>query len=266
MGGTAGRTTLNGEGLQHEDGHSHLYAATIPNCVPYDPTYAHEVAVIIQDGLRRMYAEQEDVFYYLTIYNESYDMPAMPEGVREGILKGLYPFKTVRPDGAQNTVQLLGSGVILREVLRAQEILATKYGVGSTVFSATSYQELRRDAIEAERVNRLHPDQPKRVPYVRQVLGEDANVPVIASSDYMRAVPEQVAPYLDCRLLALGTDGFGRSETRANLRRFFEVDAEHVAVAALYALAERGRLDRAVVQQAIRDLGIDPQRPAPWTV
>jgi pyruvate dehydrogenase E1 component len=208
----------------------------------------------------------EDVFYYLTIYNESYDMPAMPEGVRDGILKGLYPFKTVKPDGAQHTVQLLGSGVILREVLRAQEILATKYGVASTVYSATSYQELRRDAIECERLNRLHPDRPKRVPYVRQVLGDDVNVPVIASSDYMRAVPEQVASYLDCRLLALGTDGFGRSETRANLRRFFEVDAEHVAVAALYALAERGRLDRAVVQQAIRDLGIDPERPAPWTV
>jgi pyruvate dehydrogenase E1 component len=213
-----------------------------------------------------MFVKGEDLFYYLTIYNESYDMPAMPEGVRDGILKGLYPFKTVRPDGAKHTVQLLGSGVILREVLRAQEILAAKYNVASTVYSATSYQELRRDAIERERVNRLHPDRPKKVPYVRQVLGDDVNVPVIASSDYMRALPEQVAPYLDCRLLALGTDGFGRSETRANLRRFFEIDAEHVAVAALHALAERGQLDRAVVHQAIRDLGIDPDRPAPWTV
>jgi pyruvate dehydrogenase E1 component len=189
----------------------------------------------------------------------------MPEGVRDGILRGLYPFKTVQPDGARHTVQLLGSGVILREVLRAQEILATKYGVASTVFSATSYQELRRDAIECERVNRLHPDRPKQVPYVRQVLGDDGNVPVIASSDYMRALPEQVSPYLGNRLLALGTDGFGRSETRANLRRFFEIDAEHVAVAALYALSERGQLDRAVVHQAIRDLGVDPDRRAPWT-
>jgi pyruvate dehydrogenase E1 component len=163
-------------------------------------------------------------------------------------------------------VQLLGSGVILREVLRAQEILATRYQVASTVFSATSYQELRRDAIECERLNRLHPDRPRQVPYVQQVLGTDASVPVVASSDYMRALPEQVAPYLSNRLLALGTDGFGRSETRANLRRFFEVDAEHVTVATLYALAERGQLDRGVVRQAIQELGIDPERPAPWTV
>jgi pyruvate dehydrogenase E1 component len=266
MGATAGRTTLNGEGLQHEDGHSQLVATTVPTCRAYDPAWGYEVATIVEEGINRMFVRGEDVFYYLTIYNESYDMPAMPEGVRDGILRGLYPFKTIKPDGAQHTVQLLGSGVILREVLRAQEILATKYNVASTVYSATSYQELRRDAIECERANRLHPDRPKRVPYLRQVLGDDVNVPVIASSDYMRAVPEQVASYLDCRLLALGTDGFGRSETRANLRRFFEVDAEHVAVAALYALAERGRLDRAAVQQAIRDLGIDPERPAPWTV
>jgi pyruvate dehydrogenase E1 component len=172
----------------------------------------------------------------------------------------------VKPDGAKHSVQLLGSGVILREVLRAQEMLATKYQIASTVFSATSYQELRRDAIECERVNRLHPDRPKQVSYVQQVLGTDANVPVVASSDYMRALPEQVAPFLNNRLLALGTDGFGRSETRPALRRFFEVDAEHVAVAALYALAERGQFDRAVVNQAIQDLGIDPERPAPWTV
>jgi len=266
MGATAGRTTLNGEGLQHEDGHSHLMALTVPTCRAYDPAWGYEVATVIEEGINRMFVKGEDLFYYLTIYNESYDQPPMPEGVRDGILKGLYPFKTVQPDGAKHTVQLLGSGVILREVLRAQEILATKYSVASTVLSATSYQELRRDAIECERVNRLHPDQPKKVPYVRQVLGEDGNVPVIASSDYMRALPEQVAPYLNNRLLALGTDGFGRSETRANLRRFFEVDAEHVAVAALHALAERGQLDRAVVGQAVRDLGIDPDRPAPWTV
>jgi pyruvate dehydrogenase E1 component len=266
MGATAGRTTLNGEGLQHEDGHSHLIALTVPTCRAYDPAFGYEVATIVEEGINRMFVRGEDLFYYLTIYNESYDMPAMPPGVRDGILKGLYPFKTVKPDGAKHTVQLLGSGVILREVLRAQEILATRYQVASTVFSATSYQELRRDAIECERVNRLHPERPKQVPYVQQVLGTDANVPVIASSDYMRALSEQVAPYLNNRLLALGTDGFGRSETRANLRRFFEVDAEHVAVATLHALAERGQLDRGVVKQAIQDLGIDPERPAPWTV
>ncbi|MSR51911.1 MAG: pyruvate dehydrogenase (acetyl-transferring), homodimeric type [Gemmataceae bacterium] len=266
MGATAGRTTLNGEGLQHEDGHSHLMALTVPTCRAYDPAWGYEVAVIIEEGINRMFVKGEDLFYYLTIYNESYDMPALPEGVREGILKGLYSFKTLQPEGAKHTVQLLGSGVILREVLRAQEILATKYAVASTVFSATSYQELRRDAIECERANRLHPDQPKKVPYVEQVLGRDASVPTIASSDYMRALPEQVAPYLIGKLLALGTDGFGRSETRQNLRRFFEVDAEHVALAALHALAERGQLDRAFVKQAIADLGIDADRPLPWTV
>jgi pyruvate dehydrogenase E1 component len=213
-----------------------------------------------------MYVKGEDLFYYLTLYNESYDQPPMPEGVREGILRGLYPFKTVKPEGAKHTVQLLGCGTILREVLRAQEILGSKYNVASTVFSATSYQELRRDAIATERLNRLHPDRPRQTPYVQQVLGTDAAIPVIASSDYMRAVPEQVAPYLPGKLLVLGTDGFGRSETRPNLRRFFEVDAEHVAVAALHALAERGGLDRSVVVQAIKDLGLDAERPAPWTV
>jgi len=266
MGATAGRTTLNGEGLQHEDGHSHLAALTVPNCRAYDPAYGYELAVIIEEGIKRMFVKGEDLFYYLTIYNEAYDMPPMPEGVRDGILKGLYPFKAVKPDGAQHTVHLLGSGVILREVLRAQEILATKFNVASTVFSATSYQELRRDAIECERYNRLHPTQPRRVPYVEQVIGTEASVPVVASSDYMRAMPEQVAPYLNNRLLALGTDGFGRSETRAALRRFFEVDAEHVTVAALSALAERGGLDRAVVAKAIKDFGLDPDRAYPWTV
>jgi pyruvate dehydrogenase E1 component len=266
MGATAGRTTLNGEGLQHEDGHSHLIALTVPTCRAYDPAFGYEVATIVEEGINRMFVKGEDLFYYLTIYNESYDMPAMAQGVHDGILKGLYPFKTVTPDDAKHTVQLLGSGVILREVLRAQEILATKYQVTSTVYSATSYQELRRDAIECERANRLHPDQPKQVPYVQQVLGTDTNVPVIASSDYMRALPEQVAPYLNDRLLALGTDGFGRSETRQNLRRFFEVDAEHVTLATLHALAVRGRLDRGIVTRAILDLGVDPERPAPWTV
>ena len=265
MGATAGRTTLNGEGLQHEDGHSHLAALTVPNCRAYDPAWTYELAVIIEDGIKRMFVDGEDVFYYLTVYNENYDMPAMPEGVRDGIIQGIYPFKTVIPDNAKHTVQLLGSGVILNDVLRAQQILAEKYQVASTVYSVTSYQQLRRNAMEAERWNRLHPDQAQVVSYVEEVLGGTKG-PIIASSDYMRALPEQISPYLNGRLLALGTDGFGRSETRKNLRRFFEVDAECVTVAALYALAERGELDRAVVKSAIHELGIDPNKPAPWTV
>src|SRR5260221_6477111 len=240
MAATAGRTTLNGEGLQHEDGQSPLAALTVPTCRAYDPAYQYELAVIVEDGINRMYVKGEDVFYYLTVYNENYEHPAMPEGVRDGIIKGLYPFKTVSPAKAKHTVQLLGSGVIFNEVLRAQALLAEKYNIASTVYSATSYQELRRDAIACERWNRLHPDQPARVPYVQKVLGATKG-PVIASSDYMRALPEQVSPYLNGRLLALGTDGFGRSETRKNLRRFFEVDAESVAVAALVALGEKAQ-------------------------
>jgi pyruvate dehydrogenase E1 component len=213
-----------------------------------------------------MYVRGEECFYYLTVYNESYPMPAMPgEKVREGIIKGLYPVKTVKPDGAKLEVQLLGSGVILNEALRAQQLLAEKYGIASTVYSATSYQMLRRDAIECERHNRLHPEAPAKVPYVKQVLGKTRG-PVVATSDYMRALPEQVASYLDGRLLALGTDGFGRSETRKALRRFFEIDAEHVAVAALFALAERGEIDRAAVVKALQELGLNPDAPAPWTV
>jgi pyruvate dehydrogenase E1 component len=213
-----------------------------------------------------MYVRGEECFYYLTVYNESYPMPAMPdEGVRDGIIRGLYPVRTVRPDGARHEVQLLGSGVILNEALRAQQLLAEKFGVASTVYSATSYQMLRKDAIECERHNRLHPEAPARTPYVAQVLGGTKG-PIIATSDYMRTLPEQVAPYLNGRMLALGTDGFGRSETRKALRRFFEVDAEHVAVAALYALAERGELDRTTVARAVADLGLNPDAPPPWTV
>jgi pyruvate dehydrogenase E1 component len=266
MGATAGRTTINGEGLQHEDGHSHLMALTIPTCRAYDPAYGYELAVIVEEGINAMYVRGEECFYYLTVYNESYPMPAMPgEKVREGIIKGLYPVKTVKPDGAKLEVQLLGSGVILNEALRAQQLLAEKYGIASTVYSATSYQMLRRDAIECERHNRLHPEAPAKVPYVKQVLGKTRG-PVVATSDYMRALPEQVASYLDGRLLALGTDGFGRSETRKALRRFFEIDAEHVAVAAIFALAERGEIDRAAVAKAVQELGLNPDAPAPWTV
>jgi pyruvate dehydrogenase E1 component len=270
MGATAGRTTINGEGLQHEDGHSHIAAMTIPSCRAYDPAFAYELAVIIEDGIGAMFVRNEECFYYLTVYNESYDMPAMPgEQVREGIIKGIYPFKTVKPDGAALEVQLLGSGVILNEALRAQKILAEKYNVASTVYSVTSYPMLRRDAVECERYNRLHPQGEGKLPYVQKVLGNTRG-PVVATSDYIRALPESVSPFLSDdkgpRLLALGTDGFGRSETRKALRRFFEVDAEHVAAAALSALADRGELDRAVVAKAIGELGLNPDAPAPWTV
>ncbi len=266
VGATAGRTTLNGEGLQHEDGHSHLAALTVPTCRAYDPAYGYELAVIIEDGINAMYVRNEECFYYLTTYNEAYAMPAYPgDQVRDGILKGMYPVKTVSPKGAKHEVQLLGSGVILNEALRAQAVLAEKYNITSTVYSVTSYQMLRKDAIECERHNRLHPAAEGKVAYVQSVLGGTKG-PVIATSDYMRTLAEQIGPYLNGRLLALGTDGFGRSETRKNLRRFFEVDAEHVALAALYALAERGQLDRAVVQKAVGELGIDPNRPHPWTV
>jgi pyruvate dehydrogenase E1 component len=266
MGATAGRTTLNGEGLQHEDGHSHLMALTVPTCRAYDPAYAYELAVIIEEGINAMFVRNEECFYYLTVYNENYDMPALPgEEVREGIVRGIYPVRSAKPAGAKHEVQLLGSGVILNEALRAQQILAEKYRVASMVYSVTSYQMLRRDAIECERHNRLHPEAEGKLPYVQKVLG-DTRGPVIATSDYMRALPDLLGPYLDGRLLALGTDGFGRSDTRKALRRFFEVDAEHVAVAALYALSERGELDRSAVTKAIKDLGIDPGRPAPWTV
>jgi pyruvate dehydrogenase E1 component len=265
LGGTAGRTTLNGEGLQHEDGHSQVWALAVPNCMAYDPAFGYELAVIIQDGIRRMFVDGEDVFYYLTVYNESYEMPPMPEGAREGILKGLYKLRSAGPANAKQQVQLLGSGTILNEVLRAQKLLAEKFNVASIVYSATSYKELRRDAMEAERWGRLHPDRPARKSYVEQVLG-DTKGPVVAASDYLRALPESIAPYLAGRLLALGTDGFGRSDTRPALRRFFEVDAESVAAAALYALAGRGELDRAVVKKAIAELGLDADRAAPWTV
>lgn len=265
-GATAGRTTLNGEGLQHEDGHSHVVALTIPNLMAYDASYAYELAVIIQDGIRRMYGQSENIFYYITMYNEpAYPMPAMPEGVAEGIVKGMYRLKTIDVPGSKRHVNLLGSGMLLQEVLKAADMLAEKYGVASTVYAVTSYKELRRDAMEAARWNMLHPEQPRRISYVES-LTANAKGPFIASSDYMRTWAEQIAPYLPGGLLALGTDGFGRSETRPALRRFFEVDAAAVVVASLYALAERGELDRAVVTQAIKDTGINPDQPAPWTV
>jgi pyruvate dehydrogenase E1 component len=261
LGGTAGRTTLAGEGLQHQDGHSHLFSSAVPNLVSYDPAFAYEIAVIVEDGIRRMYKECESIFYYITVMNEQYEMPPMPDGVREGILKGIYRVKTADTKGAHRA-QLLGSGAILLEVLKAQQILAEKYGVAADVWSVTSYQELYRDGHAAERWNRLHPTEKPRVPYVAQALGGSEGV-IVAASDYMKALPDMIDRWLPRRLSSLGTDGFGRSESRASLRDFFEVDAKHVVVATLDALARDGKIEGARVAQAIKDLGIDPEKSNP---
>ncbi|MGZ5572655.1 MAG: pyruvate dehydrogenase (acetyl-transferring), homodimeric type [Usitatibacter sp.] len=264
MGGTAGRTTLNGEGLQHEDGHSQVLSSAIPNCVSYDPTFAYEVAVIVQDGLRRMLEEQEDVFYYITLMNENYPHPGMPEGSREGILKGMYKLS----DGGAAKgprVQLMGSGTILREAMAAAELLAKDWGVAADVWSCPSFNELRRDGIAASRWNLLHPAEKPRTPYVEQCLANTKG-PVIASTDYMRTFADQIREFVPRRYKVLGTDGFGRSDSRENLRRFFEVNRFYVALAALKALAEDGELPAAKVAEAIKRYGIDPNKPAPWSV
>jgi pyruvate dehydrogenase E1 component len=269
LGGTAGRTTLNGEGLQHEDGHSHILAGTIPNCVSYDPTFAYEVVAIVRDGMRRMYAEQEDVYYYITLMNENYAHPGMPEGSEAGILKGLYQLS----DGGKTPkkglrVQLMGSGTILREVMFAAELLKSDFGIASDVWSATSYNELRRDGMAAERWSRLHPTEPARKSHVEQCL-EGHDGPVIAATDYMRNYADQVREYVQAagrRYTVLGTDGFGRSDYRRKLRRFFEVDRWHVVVAALKALADDGAIKHTVVAEAIAKYGLDAERAAPWTV
>ena len=237
LGATAGRTTLNGEGLQHQDGHSHLLASTIPTLLTYDAAFAYEIAVIIKDGLRRLYAEGEEYFYYLTLYNESYPMPAMPEGAEEGILKGLYKLKPATK-GKKYKAHIFGSGPLLREALRAQEILAEQFDVAADVWSATSYKLLRGDALRTKRWNMLHPTAPPKKSYLESVLQNEEGV-FVAVSDYMKMVPDQIAPWVPGGLMTLGTDGFGRSDTRANLRRFFEVDAELSAVATLYALHQK---------------------------
>jgi pyruvate dehydrogenase E1 component len=257
LGATSGRTTLNGEGLQHEDGHSHVLASTVPNCLTYDPAFHYELATILRDGLRRMYEEQENVFYYITLYNENYVQPAKPDGVDEGILRGLYPLKkSERSEGPR--VQLLGSGALLREALRAQQILG-EHGVAADVWSATSYKLLRYDAMACERWNLLHPGETPKVPYVTQVLGK-AEGPVVAVTDYMRMVPDQIARWVPQGLTPLGTDGYGRSDTREALRRFFEIDAESVALAALVQLARSGAIPANVPHEAIGKLGIDPEK------
>ena len=260
IGATAGRTTLAGEGLQHQDGHSHVLASTVPTCAAYDPAYAYEIAVIIQDGIRRMYERQEDVFYYLTVGNENYPQPPMPEGVREGILKGIYRFRAA--PGGTALVQLFGSGSILNEALRAQQILAERFRIQADVWSVTSYNELRREALAVERWNRLHPDEPPRIPYLLQAL-DGAPGPIIAATDYMKIVPDQVAPWLAGRLVSLGTDGFGRSDNRQQLRRHFEVNAESIAAAALAALAREGKLPAAAAKRGIQELEIDAEAPDP---
>lgn len=259
-GATAGRTTLAGEGLQHQDGHSHLAASAVPDVIAYDAAFAYELAVIVRDGLRRLLREQASHLYYLTLYNEPYRMPAMPRGVGEGILRGGYRLSSA--PGDRGRVQLLGSGPIVREVLEAQRLLAERHGVGSDVWSITSFTELRRDALAVERWNRLHPEQPPRHSYLEQITADSAG-PFVAATDYVKLVPEQVARWLPAPLTALGTDGFGRSDTRPALRRHFEIDAAHIAVAALVALAEDGTIARPEVARTIRELGLDPERIDP---
>ena len=265
LGGTAGRTTLNGEGLQHEDGHSHLLSSTIPNCISYDPTFAYEVAVIIQEGLRRMYKEQEDVFYYITVMNENYRHPALPEGAEQGILKGMYLLSQHKAKKDAPKVQLLGSGTILCEVIAAQALLENDFGVSADVWSCPSFTELRREGLDATRWNMLHPEEKPREAYVSQCLNR-APGPVVAATDYMRAFADQIRPFIYKPYLVLGTDGFGRSDTREKLRRFFEVDRYYVAVAALKALADEGTIPAATVAKAIKKYGIDPDKTNPTRI
>jgi pyruvate dehydrogenase E1 component len=260
LGGTAGRTTLAGEGLQHQDGHSLVLSSTVPNCASYDPAYAYEISVIVQDGIRRMYQEEENLFYYITVGNENYAQPPMPEGCREGILKGIYRLKAAENGPA--AVQLFGSGSILNEALRAQNILAGRYQIAADVWSATSYNELRRDAVSVDRWNRLHPAEPPRRPYIVRAL-EGSEGPIVAASDYMKSVADQVSPWLPGRMTSLGTDGFGRSDNRQHLRRHFEVDAEAIVAAALSRLARDGKFDSARAERAIRELGLNPDSGDP---
>ncbi len=263
VGGISGRTTLEGEGLQHQDGHTQIIAANVPNCIPYDPTFGYEIAVIVQDGLRRMFKEQEHVYYYFTVMNENYVQPPMPKGVEEGICRGIYLLREGGKSG--HRVQLMGCGTILREVLAAAEMLDKDWGVSADVWSATSFTLLHRDGVDAARWNLLHPDQPPRIPYVaRQLEGHVG--PVVAASDYVRLFPEQIREFVPRRFTTLGTDGFGRSDNREGLRHFFEVDRRYVTVAALKALVDEGQLDKKKVNEAIKKYGISPEKPNPITV
>ena len=262
LGGTAGRTTLAGEGLQHQDGNSQLFALAYPNCIAYDPAFAFEIAVIIEDGIRRMYVDQESVFYYLTVMNEQYPMPVMPDGAAPGILKGMYRFRAASKPEAPLRAQLFGSGAILPEVIKAQEVLESQFNVFADVWSVTSYTELYRDGHRAERWNLLHPAEPPRVPYVTECLRNAPGV-LVAASDYVKAMPDSIDRWLSRPITTLGTDGYGRSENRAALRNFFEVDHRYVVVATLGALARDRKIEVSVVQEAIKTLGIDPEKANP---
>jgi pyruvate dehydrogenase E1 component len=263
LGATAGRTTLAGEGLQHQDGHSQLVATTVPNCVAYDPAFAYELAVIVHDGMRRMYVDQENIFYYITVMNENYQQPALPKGAQEGILKGAYLLQ----NGGRGKVRttLLGSGTILRECIAAAKILENDYGVPADVFSVTSFSELRKEALEIERWNMMHPTEAGRVPYIQTLLQDRAD-PIVAATDYVRNVPDQIRQWVGGRYVTLGTDGYGRSDSRAALRKHFEVDRSYIVVAALKALADEGKVDQATVTGAMKALGVDPSKPVPWKV
>jgi pyruvate dehydrogenase E1 component len=262
LGGTSGRTTLAGEGLQHQDGNSHVLSLPVPNCLSYDPAFAFEIAHIIKNGIRRMYIDGESVFYYLTVMNEQYAMPAMPEGAGDGILKGMYRFRATGTPKAKARAQLFGSGAILPEVIKAQEVLETQYGVGADVWSVTSYGELYREGHACERWNMLHPGDTPRVPYVTQCL-KDAPGVLVAASDYLKVLPDAIDRWAPRPVVALGTDGFGRSENRAGLREFFEVDHRYVVVATLSALAREKKIDVKVAQDAIAAFNINPEKPNP---
>jgi pyruvate dehydrogenase E1 component len=263
VGGTSGRTTLNGEGLQHQDGHSHILSATIPNCISYDPTFGYELAVILQHGLYRMLEAQDDVFFYITSLNENYVHPPMPKGAEEGIIRGMYLFKAADGKGKRSKVHLMGSGAILREVIAGAELLEKDFGVTADIWSVTSFTELRREAEEVERWNMLHPEEPPRVPFVTQQLSARGEAPVIASTDYMKLFADQIRESVPGTYRVLGTDGFGRSDYRRKLRAHFEVDRHYVAVAALKALADENKIASAKVAEAIKRYGIDPERLSP---
>jgi pyruvate dehydrogenase E1 component len=265
LGGTAGRTTLNGEGLQHEDGHSHVISATIPNCISYDPTFGYELAVIIQDGLRRMCAEQQDVYYYLTVMNENYRQKGMPEGAVPSIIKGMYLYEAGAKKAKGPRVQLLGSGTIFREVIEAAALLEADWGVAADLWACPSFTELARAGMAVARHNLLNAAAKPSTSHVERCLAETTG-PVIAATDYMRAFAEQIRPYVPRRYVVLGTDGFGRSDTREKLRHFFEVDRYYVTVAALKALADEGALPAAKAAEAMKKYGLDPAKRAPWTV
>jgi len=265
MGGTAGRTTLAGEGLQHQDGHSHVLAGTIPNCISYDPTFTYELAVIVQDGMRRMFRERENVFYYVTVMNENYTHPELPEGAEEGIIRGMYLLREQKKVGKKPVVQLMGGGTILREVIAAADLLAKDFGIAPEVWSVTSFNELHRDGVETARWNMLHPEERPRVAYVTQCL-QKRKGPVVAATDYIRNYAAQIRDLIPNRFVTLGTDGFGRSDTRAQLRKFFEVDRYYVVVAALHALSLEGEIPAATVSEAIKKYNIDPEKPNPLSV